>query len=323
MNTLPSYNKTFRALGTINSIFIPRCHDIKAVLEAARRVEAIDDHFSAFKQSSDVSLINSNAGKRYVKVHADTIGILKRAVELSEETDGAFDVTTRALVDLWDRAKKQKMIPDKNDIEKACQLVGYQKLLLDEENFRVMLRQKNQQICLGGIAKGYAADEVKRILFEHDISNALINLGGNIFTMGEQQTQKPWIIGIQDPTKITGAFLGTLEMNNETAVTSGSNERFFIKNGRLYHHILDPRTGIPSSCGLLSVTLVGECSMVMDALATAIFVLGMKKGLPLLKRYHAHAIFIGTDGKIFLTKGLHQRFKMADQIDFIHSNTAV
>lgn len=304
-----SCNKIFRALGTLNTIFIPRCDNSEAVTLVAERIMEIDDRLSVFKPESDVSLINKNAGDRFVKVHAETMHLLKTSVEYSKITGNAFDVTAAPLVELWGIGKKQEFVPDETEISEACRLVGCESLLFDENNSQVMLTQKGQKICMGGIAKGYAADEAKKILSAYKIQNALINLGGNIIAMGEWEPKIPWKIGIQNPCKKTGSYFGTLTLQNETAVTSGSNEQFFIKDGVRYHHIIDPRTGKPANTDLLSVTLIGDSSTDMDALSTAIFVLGMQKASSLLNAHNAQAIFVCTDGRVYLTEGLHHRFR--------------
>jgi thiamine biosynthesis lipoprotein len=182
-------------------------------------------------------------------------------------------------------------------------------LLLDEKNCTAYLKKEGQAIDLGGIAKGYAADEVKRILMQYKVNNALINLGGNIITIGTNQEIAPWRIGIQNPLAARGQYIGTLLSTNQTIVTSGSNEQFFIKDGVRYHHILSPHTGYPVNNGLLSVTAICECSTDADALTTALFVSNIKDANSLLMNLNAQAIFVMENSDVFMTEGLKSTFE--------------
>ncbi|MFL0198474.1 FAD:protein FMN transferase [Clostridium sp. WILCCON 0269] len=193
---------------------------------------------SAFKNDSNVMQINHYAGFEAQKINIDTFNLLKRALDFSRASGGAFDITIRPLT------------------------------------------EQRQSIDLGGIAKGYAADEVKRVLLQYKIENTLINLGGNTITMGHNPTGTPWRIGIQNPLFARGQYIVRISVTNKTVVTSGSNEQFFIKEGERYHHIIDPRTGYPSKNELLSVTVLCECSTDADAVTTALFVQNINKSIP-------------------------------------------
>jgi thiamine biosynthesis lipoprotein len=240
--------------------------------------------------------------------------VLKRAVFFSEASGGSFDITAAPLVALWGIGKKGTFIPETSEIEAAKALVGYRDIIIDEENSRVMLRRRGQRINLGGIAKGFTADAVKDTLLSYGIDSALVNLGGNVAAIGSKPGGEPWTIGIQDPTKPTGAYIGVVEVRDKTLVTSGANEQFFIHGGVRYHHIIDPRTGMPADTGLLSVTAIGGCSMDMDALTTAVFVLGMEKGMELLQRFGAQAVFVKTNGEVYVTEGLRASFLRKNNI---------
>jgi thiamine biosynthesis lipoprotein len=299
-----SCQRSFRALGTINAILIQGCDDEPLLTKAINRVLELDDQLSAFKPRSEISRINASAGKDYVEISTNTLALLKRAVYFSEISDGAFDITARPLIELWGIGKKRSYVPPDDEIEKIKALVDYRSLLLDEVNCKVKLKYPGQALDLGGIAKGYAADEAKKVLIENHVEHALINLGGNIITLGTRIDGEPWNVGIQNPIAPTGEYVGAIKACNKTVVTSGTNERFFIKDGRRYHHILDPRTGRPAKSSLLSVTAVGDCSMDMDALTTALFVLGVERGLPLLVQLHAQAVFVNDHLDIYATPDL-------------------
>ena len=297
--------KTFFALGTVNSIYAPQLVDQKCLQNAIKRVMELDDRLSVFKQNSDISQINIAAGKNYVKVHPDTWEMIKTAVHFSEISAGTFDITIRPLVELWGIGKKEKYIPMPKLITKTLCLVNYQDILFDEQEKRIMLRRSGQAIDLGAIAKGYAADEVRRILGENGITNALINLGGTVISLGT-----PHAIGIQNPLKPTGMSMGRLEIKDLAVVTSGSYEKFFVQDEKIYHHILDPRTGNPANSGLQSITLIGKSAMELDALSTAIFILGIEKGRFLAERYRAEAIFVTQAQDVLTTPGLKNSFSL-------------
>lgn len=303
------YGKTFTALGTINTIEAYGKNGEEALSAAHERVLEIDDRMSAFKDSSDIMKINRSAGCEAQKINSDTFDLLKRALDFSKISKGAFDITIRPLTALWGFGTKQNYIPPKEEIEKVLALVNYKDVLLDDRESTVLLRKKGQAIDLGGIAKGYAADEVRRILMQYKIKNALINLGGNIITMGHNPSGVPWRIGIQNPLAARGQYLGTITAVNKTIVTSGSNEQFFIKDGVRYHHIIDPRTGYPSENELLSATVACENSTDADAVTTALFVLDINEAKPLLKSINAEAIFVKQNKDIFITDGLIGNFE--------------
>lgn len=309
LNRTEKYEKTFLALGTINVISACGKNSRQAVDDACERVMEIHGRMSVYKKDSDVAKINYKAGREAQKIHADTFSLLKRSAEFSELSGGAFDITIRPLTELWGFGKKQSYVPAKDEIERALPLVNYRDLLLDEEHCTAYLMKAGQSIDLGGIAKGYAADEVRRILLQHKISDALINLGGNIVAMGYREDGLPWRIGVQNPLSARGDYIGTLEASDKTIVTSGSNEQFFIRDGVRYHHIIDPRTGYPADSELLSVTVICSSSTDADGLTTGIFVSGISDSMTLLKNADAQAIFIMQNNDLFLTEGLRNTFK--------------
>jgi len=304
--------KTFFALGTINLIKLFDNTKENVLEQAVARVLEIEDRMSAFKQDSDISQISKNAGLGYQRIHKDTFRLIQKAVEFGKLSNGAFDITIRPLVELWGINKKGSFVPSDTEIQETLPLVNYQDIQLNRRSRSVSLKNSGQAFDLGGIAKGYAADEVRRILRKNGIRSAMINLGGNVMAIGKRPDGKPWQIGIQNPLEPTGQFLGVLSIANKTIVTSGCNERFFIKDGIRYHHILDPRTGRPAQSSLLSVTAVCTCSTDADALTTALFILGPEKGMPLLRKMQAEAIFVFEDLSVTVSQGLTKNFEFAN-----------
>lgn len=294
---------TFRALGTVNTITVNGGDDSAALQQAQQRVLQLDDRLSVFKENSEISRINQAAGRAFVEVHSDTLELIRSSLLCSKRSEGAFDLSARPMVALWGTCKKENRIPSPQEIAAVKPLVHFKDIIVDETSSRVMLRNRNQALDLGGIAKGYAADEVRRILLEHGIEDALINLGGTVIAMGA-----PRMIGIQHPQKATGVPMGKLLVSDRALVTSGSYEQYFVCNGVRYHHILDPRTGFPAQSGLLGVTLIGESAMELDALSTAVFVLGIDRSLPLLEQHKIEAVFITQALDVLTTPALKGYF---------------
>lgn len=292
-----SCTKVFYALGTQNSITLEEdCADVFGKI--IRRVGEIEGKMSAFKASSEISMIAANAGKRPVAVSDEVFMLLEKALEISRASNGAFDITVRPLTKLWNFGFGKDTVPESAGIASAKSLVCYDSLVLDSTNKTAFLKKPGAKLDLGGIAKGYAADEAKRILLENGTARALINFGGNVVAVGNSFENAPWKIGIQNPLSDRGESVLTIELSDRSVVTSAVNERFFIRGGKRYHHILNPLTGNPAQSGLLSASVISENSMLADALSTAAFVLGAKEGIKLIRRYGAEAIFITENGDI-------------------------
>lgn len=299
---MKSIEKSFRAMGTFNTITVYQQAEEKALEAAVLRVLELDDHLSVFKAGSEISQINASAGKHFVSISSDTLSLLKTAKEFSALSKGAFSITTRPLTKLWGIGTANSAIPDQRSRENARKLIDDRNLILDESRQRAMLSGQGQAIDLGGIAKGYAADEVRRILSKNGVTNAIINLGGTVIVMG-----KPRTVGIQHPKKSTGIPMGQLRLQNSAVVTSGSYERFTEIGGIRYHHILNPATGAPSDAGLCSVTVVGPSATELDALSTAIFVLGMEKGARLAQQREVDVIFVTNKMDVFSSTTLREQ----------------
>ncbi len=295
--------RSFYALGTFNSIKIPDRADEALLDSAVRRVREIERKMSVFFKDSEIARLNRLAGKSSVPLSDDTFLVLKHAAEISKASEGAFDITLGPLINLWRRAGKENRIPCEEEREACKKLSGYEDVLFKGSNL-VALRRIGQAVDLGGIAKGYAADEVRKLLVSQGVESALINLGGNVVTIGLRPDKSLWKVGLQNPNSLRGALFCYLEAEDKTVVTSGGYERFFMKDGVRYHHILDPKTGTSVQSGLLSVTAVCKSSMDADALTTAFFVLGPKRGIPLFERFGASAVYVTEGEEIYASVDL-------------------
>lgn len=244
----------------------------KAAVNEIRRIEFL---LSAHIEDTEIYNINQNAGKTFVKLSEETEAVLTRALEYCRLTDGAFDITIKPLAALWNIKAQNPKVPDKEEIEKAKALVDYTSVEIKDGY--ISFKNENTKIDLGGAAKGYAADKAVEVLRKHGIKNAILDLGGNVYAMGVSEKKAPWKIGLQDPDKDRGDYFAVEELSDKTCVTSGSYERYFEKDGKIYHHIMDPETGYPADSGLISVSVVGDSSFDADMLSTAIFVMGRER----------------------------------------------
>lgn len=296
----------FFAMGTVCSITVYSPEHKKAVSTAKKRVLDLHSKFNAYDPQSEVSHINRNAGVRFTEVSGDTRSLLGRSVGFSKLTDGIFDITTTPISQLWKDSIRAQILPLETERAKAAALVDYRDILI--ENDAVMLKQKGQKIDLGAVAKGNAADEVRRILSEHGVENALINLGGTVVVMGEEQT-----VGIQNPFEKTGIAFASVKLRNKAVVSSGLYEQGFTQNGKTYHHIINPKTGFPSDSELAGITLVGDNAELLDALSTTVFILSISQATELLKRFQIEAIFVTKDGRVFVTDGLTDSFRFVER----------
>lgn len=300
--------------GTIVQLKVYGENAERAVDEAVDRLSEIDDKLSVFKEYSEISDINMRAGIKAQRVSQDTYFLLKKSVEYSKILEGAFDPTIRPLVDLWGIGTNKEGIPEKEDIEEKIKLVNYNDMIFSDKETSVMLKQKQQHIDLGGIAKGYAADEVRNIFMRNKIESAIIDLGGNIFVLGSKPNGQPWNVGIQDPLRARGEFIGIINAENKSIVTSGNYEKYFIKDGKKFHHIIDPRTGYPSESDIISVTVFSDNSIDGDGLSTGLYIIGIDKAMKLIESMKGiEAIFITEDKKIYMTSGINNNFKLVSQ----------
>ena len=287
--------------------------------ELFARLHEIDETFSVTIDSSEISAINKAAGERSVSVSSDTAYVVKAALSFAELTGGAFDPTVGPLVKLWGINTDHARVPEKSEIDAVLPLINWRDVSVTDDN-TVMLKRHGMALDLGGIVKGYAADELTKILKARKVRRAIVDLGGNIFVYGKKKDGSPWRVGIKDPNDPEGVPAIVLNVANSTIVTSGVYERFFTENGVRYHHILDVKTGYPAASGLLSSTIVCESSMAADALSTSVFVLGKESGMELLRRIQSSAgtplaeipglhaqvlgIFIEEDGSVTASKAL-------------------
>jgi thiamine biosynthesis lipoprotein len=281
--------------------------------ETFARLREIEARMSASDPASDVSAVNAAAGVAAVKVHDDVLFVVKAALRYAELSGGAFDPTIGPVVDLWGIGGDAPRVPAPDELAAALALVDWRGVTLDEAAKTIKLARPGMRLDLGAIAKGYAADEVARLLRQRKVDRAVIDLGGNIMVIGAKADGSPWRIGVQDPAGLRGSHIAILEMVDKTLVTSGVYERNFTQDGKLYHHILSTADGYPVGNGLVSVTIVADKSTDADGLSTSVFALGYEKGLALVESLPGvEAIFVDGNNRIRVSSGLRGKLRIVD-----------
>ena len=259
-------------------------------------------------EDSDIYKINHSNGQP-VEVSDDTAELLRTALDIAEKSNGAFDPTVLPLVELWD-VTNSKTVPPITEIQTALQSVGYKSVVL---NGNTVTLKNGARLDLGGIAKGFIADKLKIYLKENGVKSAIINLGGNTLLVGDKNGND-FSVGVQKPFGKQNELSATVYISDKTAVTSGVYQRYFEQDGKIYHHIIDPKTGHPTDNGISAVTVLTDSSTIADGLSTACLILGIEKGTELAKQYGAELIFIDESGKITLTNGLNRESDNQDII---------
>lgn len=267
------------------------------ILEGCRELcQKYDVMFSRTNEESEVSRIN-NAQGNPVEVSPDTATLVKKGLYYGKLSGGAFDITIGSVSRLWDFKSEDPAPPDPAAIAAALTHVDYKKVVV--EGNTVTLQDPAAALDLGAVAKGYIADRLKDYLEGEGVRHALINLGGNVLAVGDKPDGSSFNIGIQKPFDESGIPLTSVRIDDKSIVTSGIYQRFFERDGSLYHHILDPASGYPCNNGLASVSIITDSSLTADALSTTCFVLGPEKGMSLVNQLeNVEAVFVDTDSQI-------------------------
>ena len=300
--------------------------------------ETFEQYFSDTVADSDVSKINAHPNEA-VTVHDETAELIEKGLSYSQESGGKFDITIGKLSDLWDFHEKTAMadadepndtahdvssdiaeypdavnapkasddaaslVPDASEIADRLAHIDYTKVQVDGN--QVTLLDADAALDLGGIAKGYIADKMKEYLESEGISAGLINLGGNVLTLGEKPDGSSYTIGIQKPFSTDGTPIVAVELTDRSVVTSGTYQRYFEQDGNIYHHILDTSTGYPCDNGLSSVTIISDSSTDGDALSTTVFLLGLDNGMDYVESHaNIEAIFITDENELYYSSGM-------------------
>ncbi len=272
-----------------------------AAIEAGiAEIERIEKLISSWDEISQTSAINRNAGIRPIRVDQELYDLIFRALKVAKLTEGAFDISFASMDRIWRFDGSMSQMPDPVSVERAAAKINWEKIMLNPEERTVFLLDKGMKIGFGGIGKGYAANQAKLLMAKMPgIKGGIVNAAGDLLAWGNRPSEKEWVIKIADPLKKEDA-LGWLQINDVAVVTSGDYERYVAFEGKRYAHIIDPRTGYPTT-GIKSVTVVCPYAEVADALATSIFVLGQEKGMQLVNQLKGVECLIVTDENEILT----------------------
>ena len=277
-------------------------------------VESLENTLSMHVAGSDIDNLNQSAGMDPVQVSDLTYRVLKDSLYFSDLTGGLFDITTGPLIKLWAIDPPDGHYPSDAELDAVLPLIDYHKIDFQDGN-RILLQDKGMIVNLGAIAKGTIADEIKSYLLGRGVTSALINLGGNVLAVGSKPDGSRFVIGIQDPDSPRGDYLLSIEVDDESVVSSGDYERFFEYKGKTYHHILNPKTGFPAETNIKQITIVTGNSETADGLSTSVLLLGVEKGIALVESLEGvEAILITKDHKIYFTEGLRDRYKVQDEL---------
>lgn len=279
----------------------------KAILAGISEIQRIEKLISSWDPNSQTSMINKNAGIKPVAVDRELYDLIYRCKKVSELTDGAFDISFGPLGSLWDINQPHTQIPEQTTIDSALLLVNYQDIIMDTAQQTVFLKQKGMKIGFGAIGKGYSANRAKQVMQTMGIKDGLVNAGGDLTAWGKTVAGEEWKIGIADPDK-KEEYVGWLQINNSSVVTSGNYEKYIYIKGKKYTHIIDPKNGYPVE-GLKSVTIISPDAELSDALATSVFVMGVQKGLNLINRLkNIECVMIDDKNDIYQSKGVNLNY---------------
>lgn len=313
---LTQFKETQLILGTLGQITVYSDSEKKAneaLSKAFSHIDEIENVMSTSKDSSDIFNLNKEAGLQSVEIDPSTMNLLIKGVEYYHTTKGSFNIAIGSLINLWGIGEEWQKLPSKDEISEAKTHIDLDQLEISKEKGTAFIKDPDMLLDLGGIAKGYAVDKGVDVLKENGIENGLVDLGGDVFALGNKPDGNPWRIGINNPEIGVNNSIARISVANKSIVTSGDYERYFIENDKRYHHIIDPSTGFPSESELVSVTVVSDTSTDGDVISTAAFVLGLGEGLELIESLPGvDGILITKNKEVYVSSGLKDNLEILD-----------
>lgn len=272
---------------------------------AVNEIKRIEEKLSTYKEHSETNLINNNAGKKPISVSEETFRLIQRSIKISEITQGAFDITYGSIDKrFWNFDTRMKALPDRETAKKLVKLINYKNIILDDKDFTVFLKEEGMRIGFGGIGKGYAAENAKKILISNGVKAGIVNASGDLTAFGKPEGIDCWTIGIANPDVVQQSF-STMEITDMAVATSGNYEKFVVIDGKKYSHTIDPKTGYPIS-GIKSVTIISPNAEISDAFATPVTIMGIKAGLAMINQIKGiECIIIDDDNKIYTSNNIN------------------
>jgi len=270
---------------------------------AIAEVKRVENLVSDWKPETQISHVNQNAGIQPVKVDDEVFQLVKRSIKISKLTDGAFDISYASMDKIWKFDGSMKEMPTAEAIKKSVEKVGFQKIILDEKEKTIFLRDKGMKLGLGGIAQSLIADNIRDLLKSKGCTSGIANVSGDIAAWGKQPDGKPWTIGIINPMNKNKIF-ATFPLVDSSVETSGTYEKYVVFDGIQYSHIINPKTGYPAQ-GIVSVTVFAKQTEIADGLAKGVFLFGVEAGLNLVNQLKGiECIIVDSKGKIYSSKGI-------------------
>ncbi len=272
--------------------------------KAIAEIQRIEKLLTTFDENSQTNLINKNAGIQPVEVDKEVFDIIVRSNRISDLTQGAFDISYGSIdKSLWNFDKNMIALPSTETARKMVRLINYKNIILDPNQQTVFLKNKGMRIGFGGIGKGYAAEQAKKVMQENGVENGIVNASGDLTVWGFQPNGKPWTIGISNPNQ-ANEYFSSIELTNTSIATSGNYEKYVIIDGKKYSHTINPKTGLPIH-GIKSVTIITPNAEFADAIATPISIMGTKVGLDLINQLnHVECIIINDINQVFTSKNI-------------------
>lgn len=280
-----------------------------ALSDSEAEITRLENLLSRTKGASEISKINDSAGTP-TEIDGEVASLLRSALEYSAATDGAFDITVAPVVFAWGFIGDTYRVPSQEELDGLLAKVGYGRISLADETVTL---GAGQSVDLGGIAKGYASDRIAAIYAKDGVTSGMISLGGNVWVCGKKPDGTDWRVAVQDPQN-SSSYVGVLSLSDTFAVTSGGYQRYFTKDGKTYHHIIDPSTGYPAESGLTSVTIVAKNGTMSDAFSTALFVAGEEKAVSFWRsgKYDFDMVLVTADGRVLVTDGIAGQFEKTE-----------
>jgi len=296
-------------------------HNEKLATQAFRLIKQYENLLTVNRTHSEVMAVNHAAGLHPVSVSQPVFDLIQRALTVSLLPGSSFNLAIGPLVKCWKIGFQGDSVPARKTLLATLPLTDPENVELDADSRAVFLKKAGMEIDLGAIAKGYIADRVQAFLQQHGVDSALINLGGNVQTLGvpRDAPQQGWAIGLKTPFAAQDALIGVIHVVNKSVVTSGIYERYFERDGVCYHHILDRHTGYPLDNELLSVTIISDQSIDGDIFTTLIYGMGVEKGIDYLKTFpDIEAIFVTRDKQVICSSQRHFSFTLLDNSYQLH-----
>lgn len=282
-------------------------------------VKDLADKITVSEPGSEIDKVNENAGIKATELSEDVYPLVKKAYEYSEQYENGFDMSIGPITKMWHIGFDDARKPDQSEIDEALPLVDHKNIELNDDKQSIFLKKKGMELDLGAIAKGYITDEVVKLLEENGVTTAIVDLGGNVYVLGDspKEGKKDWKVGIQDPNQARNTVVGSVTSRNQSLVTSGIYERNLTVNGETFHHLFNPKTGYPFDNKIAGVSIISEKSIDGDGLSTSIFSMGLKEGLEHIEGLEGvEAIFVTLDNKIYISSGLEGNFELNKDSDY-------